>query len=134
MEWETHLESILQSPGALKEADSKIKQTKLGISETPSSIVIFSTLYDVISSPRLSDFPAVKTFLISFLETAFAKSGIELATAHTTEKNVDASNVSGASAASTQLPTPAVQHLRPGIFANQLDGKKMYRSLRIMLF
>ena len=126
MEWETHLESILKSDGALTEAESKIKQTELGISESPSSIVIFSTLYDVISSPKLSDFPALKNFLIGFLETDFAKTGIELATAHTTEKKVDASTVPGASAASNNPSTPSVQHLRAGIFANKLDGKKMY--------
>ena len=121
MEWETYLESILKSDGALEEADSKIKQVKPEISISPTSIVIFSTLYDVLSSAKLSDFPAVKEFLIRFLETDFAKTGIELATAHTTEKKVDTSTVPGASAVS-----PAAQHLRPGIFANKLDGKKMY--------
>jgi hypothetical protein len=121
VEWETHLESILKSDGALEEADSKIKQVKPEISISPTSIVIFSTLYDVLSSAKLSDFPAVKEFLIRFLETDFAKTGIELATAHTTEKKVDTSTVPGASAVS-----PAAQHLRPGIFANKLDGKKMY--------
>jgi len=121
VEWETHLESIIKSDGALEEADSKIKQVKPEISISPTSIVIFSTLYDVLSSAKLSDFPAVKEFLIRFLETDFAKTGIELATAHTTEKKVDTSTVPGASAVS-----PAAQHLRPGIFANKLDGKKMY--------
>jgi len=121
VEWETHLESIIKSDGALEEADSKIKQVKPEISISPSSIVIFSTMYDVLSSAKLSDFPAVKEFLIRFLETDFAKTGIELATAHTTEKKVDTSTVPGASAVS-----PAAQHLRPGIFANKLDGKKMY--------
>ena len=126
VEWETHLESILKSDGALEEADSKIKQVKPEISISPSSIVIFSTMYDVLSSAKLSDFPAVKEFLIRFLETDFAKTGIELATAHTTEKKVDMSTVPGASAASNSPSAPAAQHLRPGIFANKLDGKKMY--------
>lgn len=126
MEWETHLESILKSDGALEEADSKIKQVKPEISTSPTSIVIFSTLYDVLSSAKLSDFPAVKEFLIRFLETDFAKTGIELATAHTTEKKVDTSTVPGASAASHNPSAPAAQHLRPGIYANKIDGKKMY--------
>jgi hypothetical protein len=128
MEWETHLESILKSDGVLEEADSKIKQLKPEISTSPTSIVIFSTLYDVLSSAKLSDFPAVKDFLIRFLETDFAKTGIELATAHTTGKKVDTSTVSGASAASNSPSAPAAQHLRPEIFANKLDGKKMYSN------
>jgi len=127
MEWEAHLESILKSDGALEEADSKMKQVKPDPT-SPTSIVIFSTLYDVLSSDKLSDFPAVKEFLIRFLETDFAKTGIELATAHTTEKRVDTSTVPGASAASNSSSAPAAQHLRPGIFANKLDGKKMYST------
>ena len=126
MEWETHLESILKSDGALEEADAKIKQVKPEISTSLTSIVIFSTLYDVLSSAKLSAFPAVKEFLIHFLEMDFAKTGIELVTAHTTEKKVDMSTVPGASAASNTPAVPAVQHLRAGIFANKLDGKKMY--------
>ena len=125
MEWEAHLESILKSDGALEEADSKMKQVKPDPT-SPTSIVIFSTLYDVLSSAKLSAFPAVKEFLIHFLEMDFAKTGIELATAHTTEKKVDMSTVPGASAASNTPAVPAAQHLRAGIFANKLDGKKMY--------
>ena len=126
MEWETHLESIIKSDSALREAELKSQQTELMVSTSPSSIVIFATLYCVISSAKLSDFPTVKKFLIGFLDTDFAKTGIELATAYTTEKKLEASIVPGASAAPKGSFAPSVQHLRSGIFANKLSGNKMY--------
>jgi hypothetical protein len=104
-------------PELLKQAESKI--ALLPGPDSPAAIIIFSVLYN--SSPSAAEFPNISSFIIKMIQTDFAKTGIELATAHTATQKVDASSVPGA------LPNgvPSDRNLRSGIFAKDSDGKKM---------
>jgi hypothetical protein len=127
IEWESSKFSSLKEPAAaLKEVESKLSHKELTDFTSPASIVIFSSLYSIMSFAKLLHYPATEKFFIGFIETETAKKGIELATAHTAERKVDGSPLAGASNSVAKSTTPGAQHLRPGIFTNKLDGKKMY--------
>lgn len=126
IEWDSNFASIKSPAVALKEAEAKLSHTELTDYTSPAAIVIFSSLYNLMSSAKFSDYPAVAKFFIGLLGTEAAKKGIELATAHTAKHKVDASTVAGASNSVKKPTAPGGQHLRSGIFANKLDGKKMY--------
>ena len=126
MEWESTLTSRKEASVAIKELESKLRDTGLNDSTSPASVVVFSSFYNVVSSINSVEYPAAVKFIIGFLETDIAKKGIELATVHTAEQKVDASTVAGTSNLVNKSTAPGAQKLRSGIFANKLDGKKMY--------
>jgi hypothetical protein len=117
---------LTDSADILKEAEGNLNYNVVKNLMSPASIVAFSSLYYVLSTAKLQDYPGLQKFFISFLETDHAKNGIELASVHTAEEKVDASTVQGAAASPVVLPAKGGKHLKAGIFANQLDGKKMY--------
>ena len=123
MEWESNL-STQDQASSLKGVEASLSNLNLDDFTSPASIVLFSSLYNVLSTTKLSEYPALQKFFIGFLETESAKTGIELASAHTADSKVDASTVPGASSTPVPIATGARQ-LKEGIFADKLDGKKM---------
>jgi hypothetical protein len=128
MEWESNLPSTNNPTVTLKEVEAKLSYTELVDYTSPASIVIFSSLYNIMPSGQLSDYPALNKFFIGFLGTAAAKKGIELAAAHTTEQNVAASTVVDVPNSLNKPTGTGAQHIRPGIFATKLDREKMYTA------
>jgi hypothetical protein len=126
MEWESTLTSLNEPNTAIKELESKLGHTELNDFTSPASIVVFSSFYNIVSSMKSIEYPTTGKFIIDFLETEAAKKGIELATVHTADQKVDASTVAGGSNLPNKSTAPGLQKLRSGIFANKLDGKKMY--------
>lgn len=126
MEWESTLTSLKKPNVAIKELESKLGHAEFEDSTSPASIVIFSSFYNVVSSVSSVKYPAAVKFITSFLEMETAKKGIELASVHASEQKMDASTVAGASKSASKSTAPGGQKLRSGIFANKLDGKKMY--------
>lgn len=125
IEWESKLTLAKDSTMVLKEANSKAQFMKLHDNTSPASIVVFSLLYNITSSARLSEYPALEKFFVGFLATEPAKKGIELATAYTAQRKDNASTVVSASTPSDKSKARGARNLRSGIFANKLDGKKM---------
>jgi len=121
IEWESNLASK-PDEATLKEAEGNIKKVS-GDLKSPASIIIFASLYNL--SPQLSSYPALQKFVLSVIETDFGKTGVELATVHTTSEKVDASSVAAGTAVNADA-VPGSQRLRSGIFTKNLDGKKMY--------
>ena len=124
MEWESNLSTKNQS-SALNAVEASLSDPSFNDPTSPASIVLFSALYGILSTAKLSDYPSLQKFFIGFLENESVKTGIELASAHTAEQIVDASTVPGASFTPAPAATGA-RRLKQGIFANKLDGKKMY--------
>lgn len=124
MEWESSLSTRDQS-SALKSVEASLSDPIFNDPASPASIVLFSALYGILSTAKLSDYPSLQKFFIGFLGNESVKTGIELASAHTAEQKVDASTVPGALSTPASTSTGARQ-LKQGIFANKLDGKKMY--------
>ena len=133
MEWESNLGSLNDRNAILNETESNLSHTKLSDFKSPASIILFSSLYNILSAAKLSEYPVLDKFFSGFLGTEFAKHGIELASAHTAKQKVDASTFAGASPSTSKGPGPASRHLRPGIFANLPNGKKMHSLLKILL-
>ena len=126
MEWESTLASFKDPTVAVKELESKLGHMGLTDFTSPASIAIFSSFYHVVSSINSIEYPVAVKFIVGFLETETAKKGIELATVHAAEQKVDASKVAGASNSVSKSTARPGQKLRSGIFANKLDGRKMY--------
>jgi hypothetical protein len=126
IEWESNLTAVKNRNVALKEAEAKLSCKEFNDYTSPASIVLFASLYNFLSGEKTSDYPALERFFIGFLGTETAKKGIELATAHTKKQKVNASTVAGTSNSTAKPTAPGTQHIRAGIFANKLDGKKMY--------
>ena len=126
MEWESTLTSFKDPTVAVKELESKLGHMGLTDFTSPASIAIFSSFYHVVSSINSIEYPVAVKFIVGFLETETAKKGIELATVHAVEQKVDASKAAGVSNSVSKSTARAEQKLRSGIFANKLDGRKMY--------
>lgn len=130
LEWEATEFASKQETGLLADAELKVTDASLSNQKSPAAIVIFASLYNALSTAKLSDYPALNKFFSDYLLSETAKKGIELASALTAAEKVDASTVAGAPpSVASAIETPASdgqQHLRPGIFAHKLDGKKMY--------
>ena len=130
LEWEATELASKKGTTLLAEAETRIKEPSLSDHKSPAVIILFASLYNTLSTAKLSDYPELKKFFTDFLLSETAKQGIGLASALTTAEKVDASTVAGApssTAGVTETPlSDGQQHLRPGIFANKLDGKKMY--------
>jgi hypothetical protein len=129
LEWEATEIASKEQTTLLAETESKIKDTSLANQTSPAVIVLFASLYNTLSTAKLSDYPALNKFFTEYLLSETAKKGIELASALTAEEKVDASTVAGAPSSTTSVSgtttSDGQQHLRQGIFANKLDGKKM---------
>ena len=108
----------------LNEAESKANHDAFEIFTSPASIIVFGSLYHLLSSAKLSEYPALEKFFKGFLGTEYAKQAIELASTITAAEKVSPSSVSGATMVAA---TPGGQNLKRGIFAKKLDGKNMYR-------
>ena len=128
LEWEATEVASKPQTKLLAEAESRIKDASFNDQKSPAVIVLFASLYDALSTAKLSDYLALNKFFCDYLLSETAKKGIELATALTATDKVDASTVAGAPpslATAGSTTSDGAQHLRPGIFANKLDGKKM---------
>lgn len=129
LEWEATEVRSKQQTTLLAEAESLIKDASFNDQKSPAVIVLFASLYDALSTAKLSDYPALNKFFSDYLLSQTAKKGIELASALTATDKVDASTAAGAPPSivpTGSTTSDGAQHLRPGIFANKLDGKKMY--------
>ena len=121
LEWESTL-GPKPSETQLQEAESKVAQAQNDL-KSPAAIILFAALYNF--SSRLASYPACSKFILSLIQTEFGKTGIELATVHTTTQKVDASSVTAGIVVNAEA-VPGTRQLRSGIFAKNLDGKKMY--------
>jgi hypothetical protein len=134
LEWEATPVASNKEGTLLAEAESKIKDANLDDQKSPAVIVLFASLYTLLSTAKLSEYPALNKFFCDYLLSETAKKGIELASALTATEKVDASTVAGAPpyvASAGNTVSGGQQHLKPGIFANKLNGKKMYIPSRL---
>src|SRR5271155_5889586 len=67
IEWESNLEASKNTNDILKEAELKLSHSPLTDFTSPSSIVLFSSLYNILSSAKLSEYPALEKFFVAFL-------------------------------------------------------------------
>jgi hypothetical protein len=124
LEWESNLFSSKDATVILKEVDTKIGHPVFKNPASPASIVVYSTVYALGASPEYLGYlghPALLKFVVQVSETDHGEKGIKLANEQTAAEKVD-SSVAGVT---TDTATPGARKLKPGIFANKLDGKKM---------
>jgi len=121
IEWESTL-GPKPTEAQLKAAESKVPQVQNDL-KSPAAIILFAVLYNF--SSQLTSYPACSKFILNVIQTEFGKTGVELATVHTTTQKVDASSVTAGTAVNAEA-VPGTRQLRSGIFAKNLDGKKMY--------
>ena len=122
LEWESTFASSKNLSTFLQSAETKLSHSKETTSTSPASIALFASLYAL--PENLNSYPATEGFFRKVLAMETTKKGIELATVYAGEGKVDTSKV--ASAAASASPSPGIQKLRPGIFANNLNGTTMY--------
>ena len=121
LEWESTFASSKNLSTFLQSTETKLSHAKVPEPTSPASIALFASLYAL--SENLHGYPATEEFFKKFLAMETTKTGIETATAYTAEEKIGGSNVVGRTAAAS--PSPKIQKLRHGIFANKLDGTKM---------
>ena len=99
----------------LENIDSRLRLTTLTDLNSPSSIIIFSLIYSVTTSIP-SGYDTLEPFFRNFLESGFAKKGIEMAALYSVEEGP--SNSGAASG----------RNIEPGIFVYNNREKKMWLS------
>jgi hypothetical protein len=129
IEWENNALGAQPTAEQLKEAESKLPQVENEL-KSPASIILFASLYNL--SSQLSAYPVLSKFIFSIIETDFGKTGIELATGHTTTEKVDASSVATGTVVNADI-VPGSQHLRSGIILKKPTGKIMCEPLIYVL-